>query len=181
MKDKAKADREQATALLVTADGLLAELVQRGELLRLAHNHRLQIALQRGDDPAFLTESTAYLKQAEEAQKVTKKRIEGTKNVDFENEQFAVLRQLRDEELQVRTLVAEFHYSRRQFKEALVQLDRVLQADPRRFVDYYNRGRVLLELGEPDRAKSDFRRFLADPSIPTSSEKAAFAMKAIDR
>lgn len=181
MRDKAKGERQQAAEMLTQADEMLAELVERGEMLRLAHNHRLQIALQRGEDAKFLAEAKAYFEQAEKAQAVTKQRIEATTNVDYEAQEMATLRQLRDEELVVRALVAEFHYTRRQYQEALVQLNRVLEVDPRRFIDYYNRGRVLLELGRTEEAKSDFRRFLADPAVPATSEKATFALKALER
>ena len=81
----------------------------------------------------------------------------------------------------MRTVVAEFHYTRKHYKLAEEQLTKVLEIDPGRFIDYYNRGRVLLELGRVEDAKKDFRRVLADPSIPASSEKAAFALQTIDK
>jgi tetratricopeptide (TPR) repeat protein len=117
--------------------------------------------------------------QAEKAQQVTKKRIEDAKNITFERLQLDVRRELIAEEVEVRALAAEHHFARREFEHALAHLDRVLQADPRRFVDYYNRGKVLLELGRRQEADADFRRFLADPSLPVTSEKAAFAMKVL--
>jgi tetratricopeptide (TPR) repeat protein len=150
-------------------------------MLRQAHNHRLQIALQRGDDPGFARETKAYFEQAAKAQAVTKQRIENTPSVDHERELYPQLRQLIEEEVQVRSLVAEHHFARREFADALVHLNRALEADPRRFAEYYNRGRVLLELGRLEDAKADFRRFLADPSVPATSDKAVFALKAIDR
>ena len=179
--EQARTQRQLAGERLQQADDLLAELVQRGEMLRLAHNHRLQIALQRGDDAGFERETKAYFALSTEAQRLTKKRIEDTPNLDFEREQSAMLRQLVDEEIQVRSLAAEFYFARRNFTEALVHLDRAVEADPRRFAAYYNRGRVLLELGRLEAAKADFRRFLADPAIPVTSEKAVFALKAIDQ
>lgn len=181
LREQATTERTQANAQLQAADDLLAELVERGELLRVAHNHRLQIALQRGDDKAFLASAKAYFDQSELAQKLTKERIEKATNVDYETTQLRVLQDLRDEEIGVRTLVAEFHYDRKQHEAALGHLNRVLELDPRRFIDYYNRGRVLLELRRVDEAKSDFRRFLADPAMPATSDKVVFAMKAIDR
>jgi tetratricopeptide (TPR) repeat protein len=181
LRQQAAAEREQATTSLRTANDLLGELVQRGELLRVAHNHRMQIALQLGDEKAFRAEAELYFEQARRAELATKERIEKAKNVDFENAQLRVLKDLHDEEIGVRTLVAEFLYARKQHQDALVHLNRVLELDPRRFVDYFNRGKVLLELGRIDEAKSDFRRFLADPTVPATSDKAAFALKAIER
>jgi UDP-glucose 4-epimerase len=49
------------------------------------------------------------------------------------------------------------------------------------FTDYYHRGRVLLELDRAEDAKADFRRFLADPQLPASSDRATFALKALSR
>jgi len=181
MRIRARDERAEAERLLVEADALFAELVERGELLRPAHNHRLQIALQRGDDAAFVAEADAYLAQSAKATTQVRKEIERTNNADYELEQLDLLRMLRGEEIGVRQLVAEQHYAKKRFDLALEQLDRILEADPRRTVDYYNRGRVLLELGRAEQAKADFRRFLADPSVPSNSDKAAFALQAIER
>jgi tetratricopeptide (TPR) repeat protein len=181
MRAKAKEERAECDRLLAAADALFAELVERGELLRLAHNHRLQVALQRADDAAMQAESNAYLALAQKAADQVRKEIERTNNADYERDQMDLLRMLRSEEIGVRQLVAEQHYAKKRFDLALEQLDRILEADPRRTVDYYNRGRVLLELGRAEQAKADFRRFLADPSVPSNSDKAAFALKAIER
>lgn len=181
MRDRARSERDEADRLLREADGLFAELVARGELLRLAHNHRLQIALQRGDDAGFTSEAKAFQEQMQKAQDRVRGEIERTNNADYEADQLELLRMLRTEEVGVRQLVAEHYYGKKQYDLALEQLDRILEADPRRTVDYYNRGRVLLELGRAEQAKADFRRFLADPTVPSGSEKAAFALKAIER
>ena len=146
MREQARAQRAESERLLREADAMLAQLVERGDLLRLAHNHRLQIALQRGDDVAFVTEAKAFQEQMQKAQDQVRKEIERTNNADYETDQLELLRMLRGEELGVRQLVAEQHYARKQFDLALAQLDRILELDPRRTTDYYNRGRVLLEV-----------------------------------
>lgn len=181
LQRQAAAERATAEEHLQRADALLRELISRGELLRLAHNHRLQIALQRGDDATFLAAANAFFEQSARAQQITQQRIDQARNVDYERQEIETLRSLRDEELEVRSVVAEFHYARKNHAEALVHLDRVLELDPRRFVDYYNRGRVLLELGRADDAKNDFRRFLADPAVAIGSDRATFALRALDR
>jgi len=129
----------------------------------------------------MLAESNAYFALAQKAADQVRKEIDRTNNADYERDQMDLLRMLRSEEIGVRQLVAEQHYAKKRFDLALEQLDRILEADPRRTVDYYNRGRVLLELGRAEQAKADFRRFLADPSVPSNSDKAAFALKAIER
>jgi tetratricopeptide (TPR) repeat protein len=181
MRKNAAEQRELAIGKLGEADTMLKELVERGELLRVAHNHRLQIALQRGDDEGFKISERGYFEQAVIAEKLTKDRIVKATNVDYENQELATLRELHAEEIGVRHLVAEFYYARRDFNAALAHLNRILSIDPRRFADYYNRGKVLLELRRDEEAKADFRRFLADPLVPTTSEKAVFALKAIEK
>ena len=44
--------------------------------------------------------------------------------------------------------------------------NRVLELDPSRSVDYFNRGKVLLELRRNEDAKEDFRRFLRLTNLP---------------
>lgn len=177
----AAAERKQADELLTKADDLLGELIAQGAMLRLAHHHRLQIALQMGNDAGFLAESEAYFKQSKAAIDGTVQQIDKAVNVDYEREQVALLSQLKDEAMQVHATVAEFHFARKQYQAAKDHLDEVLKTDPRRVRDYYNRGRVLLELGKLEEAKTDFRRFLADPSEPANSERATFALQVLSR
>ncbi|MBL8755845.1 MAG: hypothetical protein JNK15_21290 [Planctomycetes bacterium] len=181
LRQKAVAERALSDQHLDEAWRVFDAMVERGELLRVVHNHRLQIAMQRGRNADFEAAAKAYLEQSARAVEITQKRIQDAQNVDFENEQMRVRRELLDEEREVRSLIAEFHYARKNFKDARLQLDKVVELDPRQFVAYYTRGRVLLELGLVDEAKADFRRFLADPSMPAGNEKAVFAMQVVDR
>jgi tetratricopeptide (TPR) repeat protein len=171
--------RQKSVELLERADALLVVLVERGEQLRVAHNHRLQIARQLGRDVRFLESTNAYLDQSLKDQANTQKEVERTTTPAYEQEQLKALRELRSEELEVRALLAEFHYGRQEHQEALTQLNRVLELDPSRSVDYYNRGRVLLGLERHEEAKNDFRRFLATTTLPATSEKTTFAVQAL--
>jgi hypothetical protein len=181
LRGQAGEQRQLANEQFGQARDAFAVLIERGELLRFAHNHRMQIARLLAEDRAFLAEAQAFLQQNRLAQEATQKRLTDTPSAAYEEELFAMRRELVAEELEVRSLVASFHYDRLQFAEAKTHLDRVLVIDPRRFVDYYNRGRILLELGEPEAAKKDFRVFLADPSLPATSDKASFALRALNR
>ena len=40
---------------------------------------------------------------------------------------------------------------------------------------------MLCELGRTDEAKADFRKFLADPSQPPTSDKVTFAVKVVSQ
>lgn len=179
--DKAEQERELARQLLTQASEMFDALIERGEALRIAHNHRMQVARDLGDTPRFTSEAEAYFVQAKAAQDITQRRIEQTGDAAVEQEQLQLLQRLREEEMEVRGLLGQFYYEQKQFQAALDQLDRVLELDPKRFADYYNRGRVLLELGRLDDAKADFRRFLADPTLPASSEKVTFAVRTLQK
>jgi tetratricopeptide (TPR) repeat protein len=178
---QADEQREQARDLLLRSRDLLDVLVDRGEVLRQAYSHQLQIAQDLGDDEAFKKAAADYLAQAEKDRAAVKSEIERTMVPAYEADQLRNLRSLRDEELVVRSLLAEWHYTRKNYEEALAQLDRVLELDPLRSTDYYNRGRVLMELDRLEDAKQDFRKFLAMSNLPPTSEKATIAARALDQ
>lgn len=177
----AATERQQANEQLLAARGALQVLVERGETLRLAHSHLLQIAQDLGDDAAFDAAAKAYVAQAAKDQAAIRKEVERTAEPAYEAEQMRNLTSLRNEELEVRSLLAEHYFGRQQFEAALAHQNRVLELDPQRSVDYYNRGRILLELKRNDEAKADFRKFLAMPSAPSTAEKRTLALRALDQ
>ncbi|MEO6595799.1 MAG: hypothetical protein ABIP94_13695 [Planctomycetota bacterium] len=177
--DKATAEHGLATARLTQARDLLGVLIERGEVLRIAHNHRFQIAQQLGDDNLLAESAKAYLEQCAKDQATAQREIERTTEAKWEAEQLKTLRGLRDEELEVRAMLAKSDYDHERYAEALVHLNRVLELDPQRSVDYYNRGRVLLALKEPAAAKKDFEKFLATTNLPATSDKKTFAITAL--
>jgi hypothetical protein len=187
--ESAKKEHEVATEDLVKARELLSLLIERGELLRYAHNHQLQIAQDLGDDAAFQAAGKAYLEQVAKDEQVEKTRVETTKAAAHEAERFKALRALFAEEVEVRILLAE-HYHLRAAKttgeeaqklreEELANLNKILDRNPQRSADYYNRGCVLLELKQEEAAKADFRRFLATTTLPATNEKKKHALEAL--
>lgn len=179
LRQQAGEQRAIAKQKLDEAAAMLEVLIERGELLRIAHNHRMQIARDQQDDAKFVIEANAYLEQMKLALAITEKRIDATPDVQNELGQLQRLQELRQEEIEVRGLIADFFYQRKQFDKALEQLNRVLEVDPRRFVDYWNRGRVLVELGRTEEAKADMRMFLADPTQSPTSDRVTFAVKVV--
>tara|TARA_R110002096_G_scaffold79217_11_gene186149 strand:+ start:304 stop:1266 length:963 start_codon:yes stop_codon:yes gene_type:complete len=177
--DKALEQRKLAVHELTKADELLAYLIERGELLRMVHNHRLQIARQLGNDKQFEQSAEAFLVEMEKERKVVEADVKQTVIPDYETQQYRYLLNLKQEELDVRALYADWLFHRKNFAKALEQMDEVIKLDPTRSDNYYNRGRVRLELGDVENAKSDFRRFLATSQLPASSGKKTFATKAL--
>ena len=176
---QAAEQRALADARLADADEQLGYLLDLGALLRIAHKHRLQIALQRGDDQEFERSAEAFLKESAEEQAFVQGEVQRTETPDYEAEQYAYLRELRAEEIEVRALYANWLFDRKQLEGTLSQLNRVLELDPKRSNDYYNRGRVLLKLERKDAAKRDFRMFLATSSLPDDNDKKTFAVHAL--
>ncbi|MCA8952313.1 MAG: tetratricopeptide repeat protein [Planctomycetes bacterium] len=163
------------------AEQLLDTLIDRGELLRLCHYHLLLAAHDRGDSDGITAHSLAYFKESAKAQVATESDIRRTNQPGFEQQQKRLLFDLRTEELEVRSLLAGYYYDRQEYEVALTMLDRVLELDPRRSTDYYNRGRVLLNLGRDADARADFRKFLATTELPATSDKAVFAAAQLAR
>ena len=180
-RDTVTEDRELAARNYGRAKQLLEHLVDRGEVLRLAHYHLALAARDTGDHDALMKHSKAYFEQVQRAHELTEQRIAATVEPGYELEQKRQRASLMREELGARTLMSEYFYARGQFKEALPMLNRILEIDPSRSSDYYNRGRVLLNLGENEQARSDFRKFLATTDLPATSEKAMFAAAQITK
>ncbi|MBP8302113.1 MAG: hypothetical protein KA020_17225 [Planctomycetes bacterium] len=173
--EKAEAATAAANAYFAGAREHLATLIERGELLRLSHQHLLLIAQDLREDAAFDDHQKAYLAQLGKDQAFVKAEIERTPIPGYEQKRLQDLEDLKAEELEMRTLIAEHYYLTRDYKLALDMLDRVLALDPRRSVDYYNRGRVLLELDRAEDAAKDFRSFLSISDLPDDNPKKAFA------
>ena len=189
--ETAKAERELATEHFLKARDLLAVLIERGDLLRYAYNHQLQIAQDLGDDEAFQKAGKAYLEQVKKAQDAERQTLDATKAAMHESERHKALRDLLAEEVDVRVLLAEHYHLRaaktsgaeatKLYEEELAHLNRILELNPQRSADYYNRGCVLLELKQSEAAKADFRRFLATTTLPASSTKKTFALEALGK
>lgn len=181
LREQAAASDGKAQELLGQAAELLSVLLERGELALLAHYHLLLIAQDRRDDAAFGKHAADYLAQMQKEQTEVGRQIAQARNLAFEQERTRALRALKVEEMEVRALLAEHHYDRQQFADALVMLNRVLEVDPSRSTDYYNRGRVLQALGKAAEAKADFRKFLATTTLPAGNEKITAATLALDQ
>jgi|GEM_PF-6948158 len=176
---QAKEQRALANSCLEQADDVLSDLLDLGALLRIAHKHRLQIALQRGDEQKFEVSAEAFLKESASEQAFVRSEVERTQATKYEAERYAYLLELRSEEVEVRALYADWLFDRNQLEGTLAQLNRVLELDPKRSNDYYNRGRVLMALERKDAAKRDFRMFLSMSNLPDDNDKKTYAVHAL--
>lgn len=183
---KARDERAEAVRQFESANSLFATLLDHGDLVRLCHYHQLLAARDLGDDAAFALHETKFLEQTAIDQAAADKIIKTTTEPVEESVKRVELAEMRRQELDMRSLFAEIHYQRgerdpEEYKKALKMLDRALELDPRRSSDYYNRGRVHLQLGHDELAKADFKKFLATTELPATSEKAIFAAMTISK
>ena len=82
------------------------------------------------------------------------------------------------EEIELRDLVANVHFKRREHEASIAELDKVIALDPFRAPAFFNRGRNHEELGRFGAAADDYRRFLRLTDLPSGS---ALVVEAADR
>lgn len=176
-----QADEHQALARVgnLRARDTLDVLLKRGELLLLAHKHLMEVATALGNYEEAFKQGDAFLRQAALEKAVALKKIREATKPAFEVEQRQNIEDLRLQEIETRSLLANIHYDRGDFAKAVQQLDVVLQLDPNRSADYYNRARALRELGRDEESRADFRRFLMYSELPDNSPKKADAAQAL--
>jgi len=163
------------------AEEVFQVLIERGEVLRLCYKSLLIAAQDRGNDQAMAKYAKDYLEQVAKEEAYHQAEIDRTNEPGYEKDQKELLDQLLQEELGVRSLLAQHSYLRKKYDVALTMLNRILVLDPKRSTDYYNRGRVLQHLGREQEAKVDFRKFLATTDLPPSDQKTIFAASTLSK
>ncbi|MBL8726085.1 MAG: tetratricopeptide repeat protein [Planctomycetes bacterium] len=181
LRQQAAAARATGREQLLEARRLLLAMVERGDQPRLGNYHLLLLAQDLNDPPGFDQAERGYLEQLAKDQRVLTRNKDLAVNPVHEQEFGSLLDELKREEIDARSLLAEEHFFRKDYQRAAGMLDRVLELDPSRTADYYNRGRALLELGRAEAAHADFRKFLAQTDLPPDHEKRTFAYQALLR
>ncbi|GAB4162997.1 MAG: hypothetical protein Fur0037_28890 [Planctomycetota bacterium] len=178
-REKADELRRLSKADYLRARDALHVLLDRGEIPLVVHKHLLEIEIALGNYDKSYEHGAEFLKQIETSRAEALRQIREATKPEWERYQRKVLEDLRDQEITVRSLLADIHFDRREFEQAARHLDAILLLDPRRSADYYNRARVLRELGRIEDAKADFRKFLATSDLPANNPKMADAARAL--
>lgn len=181
LRSQAEAVRQTGRQQLGEARKILQTMVERGDQPRLGNYHLMLLAQDLGDPAGFDAAAKGYLDQLAKDRRILQRNKDLAANPVYEQDLAGMLEELKREEVDARSLLAEEHFFRKQYSEAVTQLDRVLELDPARTSDYYNRGRALLELGRAEAAHADFRKFLAQTDLPPDHEKRVFAYQALVR
>ncbi len=154
-----------ANTHLATAERDLEHLLRRGEYLLHAHKHMLSIKSLRGDYAGAVEHGRKFLERSTLSQERTQERYDSVLQVGGEQAIQRSLGQLVDDELLVRSQLANLHYNHRDYELSVQELDRILVLDPTRSADYFNRARALAELGRVDEAYRDTQKFLATQTL----------------
>jgi tetratricopeptide (TPR) repeat protein len=173
----AAATEASAQQEFAAAAEVLQIVLDRGEQLRLCHYHLMQIAALTHDADGVVRHGNAYLDAAGKEQALRRSNYERTTVLPYESEQKTALETLRDEEIQVRTFLANRLFDQKDYALALTHVDAVLALDPTRSANHYNRGRILRLLGRTEEAKADMRKFLATTTLPPDNPKVVDAVE----
>ena len=93
----------------------------------------------------------------------------------------AKIRGTQREEIELRDLIADIQFKRRDHEASVAELDRVLVLDPYRATAFFNRGRNQEELGRFGAAADDYRRFLKATDLPPGSAQVIEATERMQR
>lgn len=151
---------------LARAERDLQVLLTRGDTVRLAHKHMLSVKSLKGDYAGAVEHGQKFLEQVSQEQSAKQKVFETTLQVGREERAAQELTDLVNDELTVRSQLANLHYDRERYGLAVVELDHILTMDPSRSADYYNRANALYKAGRLDDAYLDVQKFLATHSLP---------------
>lgn len=150
---------------LAAAERDLEHLLRRGEILLHAHKHMLNVKSLRGDYAGAVEHGRKFLERSQKSQERTQERYDSTVNVGGEQAIQHSLGQLVDDELLVRSQLANLHFNHKDYELAVTELDRVLVLDPTRSPDYLNRAHALAELDRVEEAYRDTQKFLATQTL----------------
>ncbi|MFO1051900.1 MAG: tetratricopeptide repeat protein [Planctomycetota bacterium] len=178
---QAKSHAERAKLYWGEARRALQVLLQRQEMLRFAHKGLMEIAVEFNDYDTAVKEGLACLAENKKAQDRVNDVIKETPVASEEIRARSTLQELLDQEKRVRASLAEMHFRTKHFKESVEQLDVLLQLDPTRTEDYYNRAVALENLGATEGARRDFEKFLANTSLPQSNDRVVHAQRSTGR
>jgi tetratricopeptide (TPR) repeat protein len=165
--------------MLARGDGILpAEqtlfMVQVDRLYPLTGKKReeqLKKATKAGETwlQEILRRKDYYLKKADSLS--SNQNLSGKVIVVIENEMKKRYEHFVDLELQARGLLHSLYFRSQNQDRALAHLNKILEIDPTRADEYYNRGQIYLRLGQRKKAKKDLETFLRLSSITEDSPR----------
>jgi len=136
--------------------------------------------LQNNPDEA-IKQGEEYLKAAEVDNAAAQRELDRTTVLGYEHEKQSELDELRREEIDVHSFLAEMLNARKKYDQALAHVTEVLRLDSTRSNDYWNRYRILRALDRIEESKDDLRKFMATTTLPPENPKVLEASQVLGR
>ena len=153
-------------------------VLDNGEELLLGNKALMEVNGLLPDYEAAVEHGKAYLVESTKSQDWWRAELARTTVVAYEQEARTMLGQLREEEIEVRALLANIYSKMSDWARVVEQLDIVLDMDRTRSIDYYNRGNSLRKLGRVEEMKADFGTFLSITNLPPGDPRVVDAVQA---
>ncbi|MEO0479631.1 MAG: hypothetical protein AAF196_09135 [Planctomycetota bacterium] len=168
---RATALSEESSSRSTAASDALLVLIERQELVRTANRVLMAIAAERGDGPGSIEYATKAIARLEEQKASLLNDIE--KDLDLRRTLRAreALEDLIVEEKLIRSRLSAIYFQQELFAESVQQLDIILDLDPNRSFDYFNRAKAHQALGNRSKAVDDYQNFLSTTDLPASDDK----------
>lgn len=184
-REELRASEEKATRHDETAAALFREVLA-GESDPLARNNLTALfflatrSALRASTAGAYEEALAYFHRYESELKKSKDLWISMKKREPEYEGIydAKLKNAERQEVELRDLMANIHYKRKDHAASLAELDRILAIDPRRARAWLARAQNHEEIGRWGDAADDYRRFLELTDLPAGNSDV---IRAVDR
>lgn len=160
LRQSADEDMTRAEELLLGAHRALPDYLSTLEYLQALYSLR-------GDAPRSLEWGKKVVEQAARA-RAEKERIVSRqgRSVDAEAAARSEIKRFLEAEANSRSLMALMHHRQGQPKEALAELNRVIEIRPGEVEDHFNRGVCRQGIGDYAGARSDYEVFLRRSTLP---------------
>ena len=123
-----------------------------------------------------------YIRAASRRRKqILERDLKQTFSTEREKKLWQELRIITQREKECRGLVANLLYKLKRYKEALEELNKLLEMDPNLVPEYFNRARCHARLGEIEEAKQDYKVFIGRSLLPREDPRIREALEFINK
>src|SRR5262249_60719148 len=116
---------EAAAAEFTAAAAMLQALLDRGEVKRLCHYHLMLLARLQNHADEAIRQGDEYLKAANMDNAAAQRELDRTTVLGYEHEKQNELDELRREEIDVHSFLAEMLYARKNYEQALAHVSQI--------------------------------------------------------
>jgi tetratricopeptide (TPR) repeat protein len=159
-----------AAAELEEAKRSFERLIAAGDQVRTAHYQMVQVATLMGRTAEAMQHGAQFLDLAQERRAQIELALQRSFNAPAEALMREELKEMKANELEIRGLLANLAFDHGEHRTAVVHLDRILELDPTRSPDYFNRARCHFAMKNMTAARNDLEVFLRQ--TPLSFESA---------